>query len=500
VNVLLLLPILIPLLTALITLLFHRQRRTQRVLGLAGATLHLVAVIALLNDVWRNGIQAAQFGDWPAPFGITFVADLFSAIMVMLAGVMGITVAVYSLATIDSRRELFGYYSLYHLMLMGVCGAFLTGDLFNLFVWFEVLLISSFVLLALGGERPQLEGGIKYVTLNLLSSALFLTSVGLLYGEAGTLNMANLSQRLPELPAGLVTTIAMLFLVAFGIKAAAFPLFFWLPASYHTPPVAVSAIFAGLLTKVGVYALIRVFTLLFTQDVGYTHTIILVLSGFTMVTGVLGAVAQNEFRRILAFHSISQVGYMLMGLGLFSTFGIAGAIYFMMHHSIVKTNLFLISGVSHRVRGTFALKKSGGLYATYPAVAALFLISAFSLAGLPPFSGFFAKLVLIRAGFEIEQYLIIAVSLIVSVMTLFSMTKIWTEAFWKPAPVKSATGAPDPVTHEPGSSRLMTAPIVALATLTIVMGIGMGPLMELVTAAASQLLNPAGYVQVVLGG
>ncbi len=500
-NLLILFPILIPLATAVTTLLLHGRRVAQRALGLAGATAHFVAGIALLADVWQHGIQVASFGNWPAPFGISFVADLFSAIMVALAGLMGIAVAIYSLATIDERREQFGYYSLYHFLLMGVCGAFLTGDLFNLYVWFEVLLIASFVLLALGGERPQLEGGIKYVTLNLLSSALFLAAVGIVYGEAGTLNMAHLSQRLDLVQPGLVTTLAMLFLVAFGIKAAAFPLFFWLPASYHTPPVAVSAIFAGLLTKVGVYSLIRVFTLLFTQDIGYTHTIILILSGFTMVTGVLGAVAQNEFRRILAFHSISQVGYMLMGLGLFTTFGIAGAIYFMLHHSVVKTNLFLVSGVSHRVRGTFALKQSGGLYAAYPLVAALFLISAFSLAGLPPFSGFFAKLVLIRAGFEIQQYLIIAVSLVVSIMTLFSMTKIWTEAFWKAPPHKGVTPAPTGLAvGARAGGRLMLIPIVGLAGITILMGLGMGPLMNLVTAAAEQLLNPSTYVRVVLGG
>ncbi|MDQ4147290.1 MAG: Na+/H+ antiporter subunit D, partial [Pseudomonadota bacterium] len=401
----LVLPILIPLLTAVISLLFRHHRRLQRGLNLAGAAALLGVALGLLYIVWSDGIQAVQLGNWPAPFGITFVADLLSAIMVALTALMGLAVAVYSLANMDAQRERFGYYPLLHILLMGVCGAFLTGDIFNLYVWFEVLLIASFVLLALGGERAQIEGAIKYVTLNLISSAFFLAAVGILYGMVGTLNMADLARRLPEIPqTGLVTALAMLFLVAFGIKAAVFPLFFWLPASYHTPPVAVSAIFAGLLTKVGVYALIRVFTLLFVQDVGYTHTLILIVAGLSMVTGVLGAVAQNEFRRILSFHIVSQIGYMLMGLGLFSSLALAGSVFYIIHHIIVKTNLFLVSGVAHRLGGTYELKKLGGLYSAYPFLALLFLVSALSLAGLPPFSGFFAKLALVQAGLQLEQY------------------------------------------------------------------------------------------------
>lgn len=498
-NILLMLPILIPLVTAIITLLFHRRVIAQRVTGTIGSAALLGSAIALLSQVATNGIQAVQVGNWPAPFGITFVADLLSAIMVLLAGIMGFAVAIYSLVTIDVRREIFGYSALFQVLLMGVCGAFLTGDIFNLYVWFEVLLMASFVLLALGGEQGQLEGGIKYVTLNLISSALFLAAVGILYAEAGTLNMADLARRLPQLPQqGLITTLAMLFLVAFGIKAAVFPLFFWLPASYHTPPVATSAIFAGLLTKVGVYALIRVFTLLFIGDTGYTHTIILVIAGLSMITGVLGAVAQNEFRRILSFHIVSQIGYMLMGLGIFTPLALAGSIFYIMHHIIVKTNLFLVSGISQRINGTFELKQSGGLYAAYPQIAILFLISAFSLAGLPPFSGFFAKLMLLRAGLENANYGIAAISLGVSVLTLFSMTKIWTEAFWKPRP----SGATQPNDGRPQNRRelaVMIVPVVGLATLTIMIGVLAGPMTQLATAAAEQLLNPADYVQVVLG-
>jgi len=391
-NLLLVLPILIPLATAATCLLAWERTAVQRWLGVVGAGLLFLASLFLIRAVWQQGILTTTLANWAAPFGITLVADLFGAFMVLLGGFMGLIVAIYSVASTNRERESLGYYPLLQILLMGVCGAFLTGDMFNLYVWFEVMLIASFVLLALGGEKVQMEGAIKYVTLNLLSSAIFLAAVGLLYGITGSLNMAQVSVSLSAMDAPNIELIlAMLFLVAFGIKAAIFPLFFWLPESYHTPPVAVSAIFAGLLTKVGIYSLIRVFTLLFLQDAHYIHTLLLIIAGLTMVTGVLGAVAQSEFRRILAFHSVSQIGYMLMGLALFSPLALVGSLIFILHHSVVKTNLFMISGVTHRLTGSFHLKKMGGLYQYHPGIAILFALSAFSLAGIPPLSGFFAK-------------------------------------------------------------------------------------------------------------
>jgi multicomponent Na+:H+ antiporter subunit D len=493
-NLLVILPILIPMLTGVLCLLAYRSRMAQRVLSLAGSLALAGASIWLLQQVATRGILVTYAGNWPAPFGITLVADLLAAFMVLLAGVVGLIVNMYALVSIDSERERFSFHALYHFLLMGVCGAFLTGDLFNLYVWFEVMLMSSFVLLALGGERGQLEGGIKYVTINLVSSALFLATVGITYGLAGTLNLADLSQRLAALGPethGLQTTLAMLFLVAFGIKAALFPLFFWMPASYHTPPVAVSSVFAGLLTKVGVYSLIRVFTLIFIHRVDYTHTLLLAVAGVTMVVGVLGAVAQNEFRRLLAFHSVSQVGYMVMGLGFFSPLGLAASLIFMAHHSIVKTNLFLMSGVVAHLNQTFLLKKLGGLYRLRPVVALLFLLPALSLAGLPPLSGFFVKLGLVQAGLLQGQYAMVAVSLGVSVLTLYSMMKIWNEAFWKPAPEGSVTGSAD--------LRWWLLPVAALGALTIFVGLGAGPVFALALRAGEQMMNPAEYVAAVLG-
>lgn len=492
-NSLIALPILLPLLVGASCVVVWRRPTAQRILTLAGSIAYFAVSMVLLGRVAGEGIQAVQKGDWAAPFGITLVADTFSAIMIAATGVVVLVIVVYSLATVDRGREAYGYYPLLNILVMGVSGAFLTGDIFNLFVWFEVLLISSFVLLALGGERAQLEGAIKYVTLNLVASAFFLAAVGVLYAMAGSLNMADLSQRLAGAGhPGVVTTLAILFLVAFGIKGAIFPLFFWLPASYHTPPVAVSALFGGLLTKVGVYALIRVFTLLFLDNVDYTHTLILAAGGVTMVTGVLGAVAQYEFRRLLSFHIVSQIGYMVMGLGFFTPLALAGAVFFIVHNIFVKTNLFLVSGVSYRLHGTYDLKKLGGLYRSHPWLSLLFAVSAFSLAGAPPLSGFFGKLVLVKAGLDIGQFALVAAALGVSLLTLFSMTKIWAEAFWKPLP------ADTPVNPTGRGAALLFGPIVTLAVLAVALGAVAGPFFDLALQAGHELMDPEPYIRAVL--
>jgi multicomponent Na+:H+ antiporter subunit D len=485
------LPVLVPLATAIACLLLRRSLRAQRRISLLGALGLLVAAAALLHRVSAAGIQVMQMGAWPAPFGISLVADLLAAILVLVTGLIGLAVAVYSLGSIDEARENHGYHPLFHVLLLGVCAAFLTGDLFNLYVAFEVMLMASFVLLSLGGERAQLEGALKYVTLNLLSSAIFLAAVGVLYGVTGTLSLADLALAVQRGSApSLVTTLACLLLVAFGIKAAVFPLFFWLPASYHTPPVAVSALFAGLLTKVGVYALVRAFTLVFTGDAAFTHGLILVCAGLTMVTGVLGAAAQFEFRRVLSFHIVSQIGYIVLGLGIFTPLALAGTVFYLMHHIVVKTNLFLVGGIVRRLGGTLELGSLGGLYRARPGLALLFLVPAFSLAGIPPLSGFWGKLVLVKAALDAGHYLVTAVALGVSLLTLFSMTKLWNEAFWKEAP------------QPPGEGDIpwtLLGPVVVLASITVVLGLGAGPAFDLAHRAAIQLADPFQYIQAVLG-
>jgi len=500
-NLELVLPILIPLTAGALSLALWRSVRLQRLLAVLATGLLLAAGVWLLASTTDQGFLVVEMGSWPAPFSIVLVADILAAIMIVLTGIIGLAIAVYSLASTPSGHEKFGYYPLMHLLLAGVAGAFLTGDIFNLFVWFEVMLLASFALLTLGGERAQMEGAIKYVTLNLFSSAIFLSAVGLLYGMVGTLNMADIAQKVNSVDdPGMITVVSMLFMVSFGIKAAAFPLFFWLPASYHTPQVAVSALFAGLLTKVGVYALYRVFTLIFTQDVDYTHNILLWGAALTMLTGVLGAAAQFEFRRILSFHIVSQIGYMLLGLALFTPLALIGGVFYIMHHIIVKTNLFLVSGITYRLLGSYELKNLGGIYRQRPYLALLFLIPALSLAGIPPLSGFFAKFIVVRASLESGEYLVTAIALLVGLLTLYSMIKIWAEVFWKKVPEHVTDLSMLNGKNQDKLSWAYFVPVVGLATCTLIIGLYGQPIYLLAELAAEQLMNPQLYIKAVLGG
>lgn len=494
-NLLLSIPIVLPLLGAILSILGRRHLAAQRAISITVAALNLGLAVLLLTHIRAHGILVVQVGQWPAPYGITLVADLFSAIMLIMSGLIGLVASVYGLLLMDEARERHHYHVFFNVLFMGVNGAFLTGDLFNLYVWFETMLMASFVLLSLGGERPQLEGAIKYLAMNFLSSAFFLAGVGILYGIAGTLNLADLAVLIRGSEhTGIINAVGVMFLIAFGIKSAAFPLFFWLPASYHTPPSPVSAVFAGLLTKVGVYAMIRVFTLLFMDDATFAPRILLVMAAFTMVTGVLGAAAQMEFRRLLSFHIVSQIGYMIMGLALFTAASLAGAILYIAHNIVAKTNLFLIAGaVAHRT-GTNDLRKLGGLINVYPWLSVLFLVSAMALAGIPPLSGFFAKLSLVLPGFAEGQYTVIAVAMGVGLLTLFSMTKIWNEVFWKPAPGGTTTDVAPWSRREKIS---LFGPIILLAAASIAMGVFAGPLHELAMEAGGQLKSPAAYIEAV---
>lgn len=493
IDALLVAPVVLSLVCAAASLFVMRRPRVQRVIGVIGSAGLLAIGLALLEATWEGGVLVTHVGGWTAPFGIVFACDLLGASMTAITGLIGFAVAVYSMRAVDESHERAGYWPLYFTLLMGVSGAFLTGDLFNLYVWFEVMLMASFAMLALGARRDQLEGAVKYLVLSLLSSTILLTAVGLMYGATGTLNFAEFAERAPRmLSPAMQDVLALLLFVAFGLKAAIFPLFFWLPASYHTPPPAVSAIFAGLLTKVGVYALIRTFTLLFPLDGGLTLHVISWTAGLTMVVGVLGAAAQNDIRRILSFHIVSQIGYMVLGLAIGTPLALAGAVFYLGHHIVTKTNLFLVAGVIRKLRGTEDLSRLGGLYASTPVLSILFLVPALSLAGIPPLSGFWAKLLIFKAGLDAGDYTLVGVAAVVSLLTIYSMTKIWSEAFWKAGP----EGTP---TSERGD-RLMLAPIMLLAVITVGLGLAAGPAFEFAMRAAEQLAAPDVYVQAVLGG
>ncbi|MBL9060364.1 MAG: Na+/H+ antiporter subunit D, partial [Mangrovicoccus sp.] len=355
----------------------------------------------------------------------------------------------------------------------------------------------SFGLLILGGRRAQIDGAVKYVTLNLISTVMFLSGIGLLYGITGTLNMADLRGAVAASPQqGLLAVVAMFFLIAFGMKAAAFPLFAWLPAAYHTPAYGVSAIFAGLLSKVGVYALYRTFTLVFPGDAGHVQTILLWVAVLTMVTGILGALAQTEIRRVLSFQIISSIGFLLLGLGLATPAAMAGAVFYLIHNIPVKVTLFLAAGTADRLTGSSETPRMGGLYRSAPLLSVLFLIPALSLAGFPPLSGFWAKVLLVRASLAAGAPLVAAIALAVGLLTLWSIATVWAEAFWKAHPEDR-----HPSLAELGPARLPTlVPLAALAAVTLAIGLVPEPVIVLSDRIAVQLLDPAPYVATVLGG
>ncbi len=493
-----LLPIALPMLAGALCMVFWFQPRLQTYLSILSAVLVMLSAVWLFALHAELGILVLQLGGWQAPFGISLVADTLAMSMVLIASIIYLGTLIFSLASQSKTSLRYGYLPLLNLMVAGVMGSFLTGDIFNLYVWFEIMLIASFGLLILGGEKAQLRGAIKYVAMNLLSSALFLTAIGLLYGMVGTLNMADVAVKLQAIEdQRLIIIVSMLFMVAFGIKAAAFPLFFWLPASYHTPAVAVSAVFAGLLTKVGVYVLFRFYTLIFTQDLDFTHHSILLWAGIlTMVIGVLGAAAQMSIRRILSVHIISQIGYMLVALAIFSPLAIAGGIFYIIHNIVVKTNLFFISGIIYYQRGSYELKKLGGLYKDSPWLAIFFLLSALSLAGLPPLSGFFAKFIVISAIVAERDWWTLFFAVAVSLLTLFSMLKIWSYAFWGKKPEISEDS---PMPRLTGQAYWMWVPVTFLAVTSLGMGLAAEFFFQYAQQAAYELLHPHHYIQAVLG-
>jgi multicomponent Na+:H+ antiporter subunit D len=490
------LPIFLPLAAAALAVVAYRHRNVQRLIAVGALTAVLVDAIVLLVRIEADGVQSVQVGAWPAPIGITLVADMFSALMLVISVATVLAVLVFAIGQPGADLDQPVFHPVYLVMAAGVALSFLTGDLFNLFVAYEITLASSYVLITLGGTREQVRTGMTYIIINLLASTLFVVGIAWVYAATGTMNMADLSLKIAALPDGVQTGLSMFLFLVFGIKAAIFPLFFWLPDSYPTARTPVTAVFAGLLTKVGVYSIVRTQTLLFPET--RPSTVLLVFAGFTMVVGVLGAIAQNDMKRILSFHIVSQIGYMILGLGLFTVSGIAGTVFFIVHQIPVKTALFLTTGLVEEGTGSTALNRVGGLVRRTPLVAGLFLLAALSLAGIPPLSGFVGKLAILEAGVDAKTYLIVGVGLAVSLFTLFSMVKIWNGVFWgtpEDPTIRLAAAAPDSRLAIPA---LMNGATIALVLLTLAIALFGGPLYELSERAAQGLVDPSAYIGAVL--
>jgi len=523
--------VLIPLGSAALALALPGRRRAQQLI----TVIALVSVVALSGTfMWivdQQGALVMQVGGWAAPFGISLVVDRLSALMLTVSAVVLLGVLLFSLgqglADGDDETPVSIYYPTYLVLGAGVCNAFIAGDLFNLYVGFEILLVASYVLITLGGTGPRIRAGVTYVVVSLVSSILFLVSIGLVYAATGTVNIAQLTLRIAELPGNVQLLLNLALLIAFGIKAAIFPLAFWLPDSYPTAPAPVTAVFAGLLTKVGVYAIIRAQTQIFPHS--SVDQLLLVIAALTLLVGILGAVSQLDIKRLLSFTLISHIGYLIFGIGMATSAGYAATIFYVAHHIIVQTTLFLAVGLIERHGGTTSLTSLGGMLRAAPVVAVLFFIPMLNLGGIPPFSGFIGKLGLFTAAAELGTpgaYWLMGVGALVSLLTLYALARAWSLAFWRtraaalgganaPVPntpeglmlqgrevalIEHLHDAPDamPLQEQRETPALMIAATAGMVAVSVLLTVAAGPLYAYATRAGERLAAPEQFVAAVL--
>jgi multicomponent Na+:H+ antiporter subunit D len=492
-----LVPILIHLITAILLIFFVNKITIQRIISTTGNVFNAITSLILFIDVWSFGAQTLHAGNWQPPFGITFVCDTLSATLVLLTSITGLAVGIFSTIGISFNRIKYGYFPIFHLLLMGLQGAFLTGDLFNLYVWFEVVIISSFVLITLGGKKIQMEGAIKYVAMNMFASTIFLTAIGLIYGLTGTLNMADLANKVPLIPnKGIVNVTALLFFVGFGIKAAVFPLYFWLPSSYHTPPSAIAAIFGGLLTKLGIYALIRMFTLIFTPDT-YIQNIFLFTAIMTMFTGAFGMMNKKSIRKVFSYLIVCHIGYLMAGLALYTDRSLSGTIFYLIHDIIAKSNLFLIAGLIYKIRSSTDMRRLGGLYKDFPLLSILMLFVLLSISGVPPLSGFWPKINIISEALDAQRYVLVFSIIISSFVTLVMIAKVWAEVFWKPTP-KDNPEQDDTFTPLSTFKKVtLILPVCLLAFASFMIAMKPGSVMNISDKIATEIMDSEKYIETV---
>jgi multicomponent Na+:H+ antiporter subunit D len=522
------LAVIIPFLGAALSLLLLRRNALQRTVAIGSLVLTLAIEALVLGTTWNLGPQAVHLGGWEAPWGIVMVVDQLSSLMLVVSTVVSLAVLVYASGQGVADGDEEGPISIFHpsflILVAGVSNAFLAGDLFNLYVGFEILLTASYVLMTMGGTVQRIRTGVTYVVVSVISSVLFLITIAMIYAATGTINMADLSVKLEGLPVGTQMQLHLMLLIAFGIKAAVFPLSFWLPDSYPTASAPVTAVFAGLLTKVGVYSIIRTETVLFPGD--RLDDLLMWVALLTMVVGILGALAQIDIKRMLSFTLISHIGYMIFGVAVGTQEALSATVYYVAHHIVIQTSLFLVAGLIERRGGSTNVDRLAGMARISPLLALLYLVPALNLGGIPPFSGFLGKTGLLQAGVNQGDglaYALVAGSVAVSLLTLLVMIRVWNRVFLR-APEDAEY--PDPILLAPvpagsrflltsgavddqagrfagkGDVRLMSPSMLGGASALVVVGVALtvfaGPLFQLADNAAENLVRPERYVGAVL--
>lgn len=500
----------LPLLGAAITLVFGRSPRLQ--VFVTVASLAAVAVIAavLLFAVDQGAPLAVSVGGWPVPFGIVLYVDRLAALLVLISSIVLVAVLLFSIgqgaADGDDETPISIFNPSYLILAAGIFNAFIAGDLFNLYVGFEILLVASYVLITLGSTESRIRTGAVYIVVSLVSSIIFLAAIAMIYGALGTVNMAQIAERMSELPQDTQLVLHLMLVAAFGIKAAIFPVSFWLPDSYPTAPAPVTAVFAGLLTKVGVYALIRTETQLFASN--DINLLLLIIAMATMIVGVLGAVAQAELKRILSFTLVSHVGYMIFGLAIATPAAIGATVYYIVHHIIVQTTLFLAVGLIERRAGSTSILRVKGLLKAAPLLAVLYFVPAINLGGIPPFSGFIGKFALFEAAASVGSPMMMVLifsGIVTSLLTLYALMRAWNLAFWREEEDSTETDgrvsylgnapAADEQQERRRIPRIMTFATGGMVGVTLLLTVFAGPLYALCTSIGESLLQPVNLVQ-----
>ncbi|KKK34078.1 monovalent cation/H+ antiporter subunit D [Salinicoccus sediminis] len=486
-NILPLLPIMIPFFAGIIMLFMGKRPVWHRVVSGISGLLMMLSAVWLVISIYRNGTIVTFLGDWMAPFGISVVIDMAAALLLLTTSIIAFLIVVYSFQSIGIEREKYFYYPMVLFMIAGVNGAFSTGDIFNMFVFFEVFLLASYVLITMGGTRVQLQEGFKYLLVNLISSNFFVLGLAYLYSVTGSLNMADIYLKLEDYDGNMVimTVLAVVFLFVFATKAGLFPLFFWLPGSYYAPPMPIIALFGALLTKVGVYAIARTYSLFFIENQAFTHQALLLMALLTIIMGSIGALAYTDMKKIIIYNILIAVGVIIVGFSMMDEIGTIGAMYYLIHDMIIKAALFMLVGFIIYRTGKADSEHLGGLIRKHPVTGWMFLVAGFALAGVPPLSGFYGKFFIVQSTFDNDHYVAGIIVLVSSLAVLISVVRIFMNVFWR--------GEMDFSTLKPIKTDKLLFASIGLVIVSVAFGLAADLLYPFFEMAASSFHDPASY-------